>query len=137
LPSALNCSTSLIEKPEAWACPDDMVVSSMPALSCRALQCLSLDWPLTQFGFFGHCGTSRGSFCVFGPVLSSPAHAARRRAASLDMPLRRIEVVFVLWDDLKLTSGLRTPTAFNGQNYFFKIGRSKVLDEHYNSYLKK
>jgi hypothetical protein len=65
--------------------------------------------------------------------LSSPAHAA----ASLDMPLRRIEVVFVLWDDLNLTSGLRTPTAFNGQIYFFKIGRSKVLDEYYNSYLKE
>jgi hypothetical protein len=45
--------------------------------------------------------------------------------------------VFVLWDDLKLTSGLRTPTAFNGQNYVFKIAGSKVLDKHYNSYLKK
>ena len=94
---------------------------------------VSLDWPLTQFGFFGHSATYIGSFYVFGPVLSSPAHAA----ASLDMPLRRIEVVFVLWDDLNLTSGLRTPTAFNGQNYFFKIGRSKVRDEYYNSHLKK
>jgi hypothetical protein len=57
----------------------------------------------------------------------------------LAMALRRIEVVFVLWDGLKLTSGLRTPTAFNGQNYFFKTGKSKVLDEYryYNSYLKK
>jgi hypothetical protein len=72
---------------------------------------ISLDWPLTQFGFFGHCATYTGSFCVFRPVLSSPAHGA----ASLAMALRRIEVVFVLWDDLKLTSGLRTPTAFNGQ----------------------
>jgi hypothetical protein len=53
------------------------------------------------------------------------------------MALRRIEVVFVLWDDLKSTSGLRTPTAFNGQNYFFKIAGSKVLDKYYNSYLKK
>ena len=47
------------------------------------------------------------------------------------------EVVFVLWDDLKMTSGLRTPTAFNGQNFFFKIAESKVLDKYYNSYLKK
>jgi hypothetical protein len=43
------------------------------------------------------------------------------------MALRRIELVFVLWDDLKLTSGLRTPTAFNGQNYFFKTHLSVVL----------
>jgi hypothetical protein len=94
---------------------------------------LSLDWPLTRFGFIGHSATYTGSFCVFGPVLSSPA----RGPSSLDMALRRIEVVFVLWDDLKLTSGLRTPTAFNGQNYFFKIAGSKVLDKYYNSYLKK
>jgi hypothetical protein len=94
---------------------------------------LSLDWPLTQFGVFGPASCCTSSFYVFGPVLSSPAHAA----ASLDMPLRRIEVVFVLWDDLKLTSGLRTLTAFNGQNYFFKIAGSKVLDKYYNSYQKK
>jgi hypothetical protein len=81
---------------------------------CPAIKKLSLDWPLTRFGFFGSCCTS--SFCVFRPVLSSPAHGA----ASLDMALRRIEVVFVLWDGLKLTSGLRTSTAFNGQNYFSK-----------------
>jgi hypothetical protein len=53
------------------------------------------------------------------------------------MALRRIEVVFVLWDNLKLTSGIRTPTAFNGQNYFFKIAGRKVLGEYYNSYLKR
>jgi hypothetical protein len=97
---------------------------------------MSLDcWPLTRFGFIGHCATYTGSFCVFGPALSSPA----RGAASLAMALRRIEVIFVLWDDLKLTSGLRARTAFNGQNYFFKTGRSrsKVLDEYYNSYLKE
>jgi hypothetical protein len=45
---------------------------------------LSLDWPLTRFGPASCCTSS---FCVFGPVLSSPAYAA----ASLDMPLRRIE----------------------------------------------
>ena len=94
---------------------------------------VSLDWPLTRFGFFGHSATYTGSFYVFGPVLSSPA----RGPSSLAMAQRRIEVVFVLWDDLKLTSGLRTPTAFNGQNYFFKIAGSKVLDKYYNSYLKK
>jgi hypothetical protein len=51
---------------------------------------LSLDWPLTQFGFFGHCALTTGSFCVFGPVLSSPA----RGPSSLAMAQRRIEVVF-------------------------------------------
>jgi hypothetical protein len=53
------------------------------------------------------------------------------------MAQRRIEVIFVLWDDLKLTSGLRNPTAFNGRNYFKKTARSNVLDDYYNSYLKK
>jgi hypothetical protein len=53
------------------------------------------------------------------------------------MALRRIEVVFVLWDGLKLTSGLRIPTAFNGQSYCFKIAGSEVLDKYYNSYLKR
>jgi hypothetical protein len=52
----------------------------------------AVDWPLTQFGFFGHCGAYIGSFCVFGPVLGSPAHAA----ASLAMPLIEIEVVWIL-----------------------------------------
>jgi hypothetical protein len=65
--------------------------------------------------------------------LGSPAHGA----ASLAMALRRIEVVFVLWDDLKLTLGLRTSTAFNGQNHFSKIAGSKILDKYYNSYLTK
>jgi hypothetical protein len=37
----------------------------------------------------------------------------------------------------KLASGHRISTAFNGQNYFFKIVGSKVLDEYYNSYLRK
>jgi hypothetical protein len=63
----------------------------------------------------------------------STAHGA----ASLAMALRRIEVVFVLWDDLKLTSGIRTPTAFNGQKYFFKIAGRKFRGEYYNSYLKR
>jgi hypothetical protein len=53
---------------------------------------ISLDWPLTQFEFIGHCARATGSFCVFGPVLSSPAHAP----PSLAMPQRRIEVIFVL-----------------------------------------
>jgi hypothetical protein len=33
-----------------------------------------LDRATIQFRFFGHCQTCTGSFCVFGPVLSSPAH---------------------------------------------------------------
>jgi hypothetical protein len=53
------------------------------------------------------------------------------------MPQRRIEVAFVFWDDLKLTSGIRAPTAFNGQNCFFKAAGSKVLDEYYTSHLKE
>jgi hypothetical protein len=93
---------------------------------------ISLDWPLTQFGFFGPASCCTSSFCVVGPVLSSPA----RGSPSLAMAQRRIEVVFVLWDDLKLTSGLRTPTAFNG-HFFSKMGESKVLDEYYNSYIKR
>jgi hypothetical protein len=43
---------------------------------------LLLDRPQTWFRVFGHAATYIGSFCVFGPVLSSPAHAA----ASLAMP---------------------------------------------------
>jgi hypothetical protein len=31
----------------------------------------------------------------------------------------------------------RISTVFNGQNYFFKIAGSKVLDEYYNPYLEK
>jgi hypothetical protein len=110
-----------------------MTPARLPSAISLDVISLSLDWPLTQFGFFGPASCCTSSFCVFGPVLGSPAYAA----ASLDMPLRRIEVVFVLWDDLKLTSGLRTSTAFNGQNYFFEISRSKVLDEYYNSHLKR
>jgi hypothetical protein len=33
-----------------------------------------LDWATIQFRFYQHCATYTGSFCVFGPVLSSPAH---------------------------------------------------------------
>jgi hypothetical protein len=49
-------------------------------LECTVL--LWLDWATIRFRFIGHCRTCTGSFCVFGPVLSSPAHAA----SSLDMP---------------------------------------------------
>jgi hypothetical protein len=35
----------------------------------------------TQFGVFGHAATCTGSFCVFGPALSSPA-----RQDSMDTP---------------------------------------------------
>jgi hypothetical protein len=34
-----------------------------------------LDWATIQFRFIGHAATYIGSFCVFGPALSSPAHA--------------------------------------------------------------
>jgi hypothetical protein len=43
-------------------------------------------------GFFGHDGTYTVSFCVFGPVLSSPAHGA----PSLAMEQIGIEVVWIL-----------------------------------------
>jgi hypothetical protein len=36
-----------------------------------------------------------------------------------------------------LTLGKRISTVFNGQNRFFKIVGSKILDEYYNSYLKR
>jgi hypothetical protein len=36
-----------------------------------------------------------------------------------------------------LTSGHRISTIFNGQNHFKTIAGSKVLDEYYNSYLRK
>jgi hypothetical protein len=61
-------------------------------IAATAAQAVSLDWPLTRFGFFGHCATYTRSFCVFGPGLSSPA----RGPSSLAMAQRRIEVVFVL-----------------------------------------
>jgi hypothetical protein len=123
-----NNSYSAVNYKEYWAegvqAYFSCACSSMPAHTKQQLGAydpalaglISLDWPLTQFGLFGQCGTCIGSFCVFGPVLSSPA----RGSPSLAMAQRRIEVIFVLWDDLKLASGLRTPTAFNGQNYFSK-----------------
>jgi hypothetical protein len=36
-----------------------------------------------------------------------------------------------------LASGHRISTAFNGPNHFKKIAGSKVLDEYYNTYLRK
>jgi hypothetical protein len=36
-----------------------------------------------------------------------------------------------------LASGHRISTAFNGQNYFKKIAGSEVLDEYYNTYLRR
>ena len=38
---------------------------------------------------------------------------------------------------LKLTSGHRISTAFNGKNHFEKIAGSKLLDKYYNSHLKR
>jgi hypothetical protein len=35
-----------------------------------------LDWAKIQFRFFGPNSGYTGSFCVFGPVLSSPAHGS-------------------------------------------------------------
>ena len=46
-----------------------------------------------------------------------------------------IEIVFVLCDDLMLTSS--DLNGFNGQNTFNKIAGSEVLDEYYNFYLYK
>jgi hypothetical protein len=37
----------------------------------------------------------------------------------------------------RLALGHRISTVFNGQNHFFKIAGSKVLDEYYNSHLKR
>jgi hypothetical protein len=49
---------------------------AQPALRVYRGTKVWLDWATIQFRFFGHCRTYTGSFCVFGPVLSSPAHAA-------------------------------------------------------------
>jgi hypothetical protein len=35
-----------------------------------------LDRATIQFRFLRHCRTYTGNFCVFGPVLSSPAHGS-------------------------------------------------------------
>jgi hypothetical protein len=49
---------------------------------------LWLDRATIQFRFIGHAATYTESFCVFGPVLSSPAHAS----SSLAMPQIGIEI---------------------------------------------
>jgi hypothetical protein len=36
-----------------------------------------------------------------------------------------------------MTSGHRVSTVFNGQNTFKQIAGSDVLDEYYNTYLRK
>jgi hypothetical protein len=54
----------------------------------RKRQLLLLDWATIRFRFIGQTASYTGSFCVFGPVLSSPAHGA----ASLAMALQRIEM---------------------------------------------
>jgi hypothetical protein len=53
---------------------------------------LWLDWATIQFRFYQHCQTYNGSFCVFGPVLSSPAHGP----TYLALGQVEIEIVFVL-----------------------------------------
>jgi hypothetical protein len=76
-----------------------------------------LDRATIRFRVFGHAATCTGSFCVFGPVLSSPAHGSPYLA--MEPTLHRIA------------------TVFNGQNHFKKRAGSKVLDEYYNTYLRK
>jgi hypothetical protein len=44
----------------------------------------------------------------------------------------QIKVVWIVCDDLTLTSGHRISTVFNGKKYVFQIGKSKFLDEYYN-----
>jgi hypothetical protein len=51
-----------------------------------------LDWATIRFRFIGPNSGYTGSFCVFGPVLSSPAHGS----PSLAMDQIEIEIVFVL-----------------------------------------
>jgi hypothetical protein len=54
-----------------------------------AQKALWLDWAPIRLRFFRPAATYTGSFCVFGPVLSFPAHAA----PSLAMPHIGIEIV--------------------------------------------
>jgi hypothetical protein len=49
---------------------------------------LWLDWATIQFRFIGPAARTTGSFCVFGPVLSSPAHGS----PSLTMDQIEIEI---------------------------------------------
>jgi hypothetical protein len=65
------CAPAIIMAP--FRCPSDF------SNNCCCL--LWLDWATIQFRFFRPNSCYTGSFCVFGPVLSSPAHALM----SLDM----------------------------------------------------
>jgi hypothetical protein len=53
------------------------------------------------------------------------------------VPLVALGATMVLACECKLTSGHRISTTFNGQNHFGKVAGSKVLDEDYNTYLRK
>jgi hypothetical protein len=66
-----------------------------------AIQNLWLDWARSQFRFFRPAATCTGSFCVFGPALSSPAHAS----PSLPMPQinrNRNSLDFMRWPHIDL-----------------------------------
>ena len=49
--------------------------------------------------------------------------------------LNRNILDFMRWPQIDL--GAQDLNGFNGQNHFKKIAGSKVLDEYYNSYLRK
>jgi hypothetical protein len=46
-------------------------------------------------------------------------------------------IINEVWGGLKMTSGHRISTTYNGQNHFKQMAGSKGLDEYYNIYLRK
>jgi hypothetical protein len=84
----------------------------------------------TSFGFLDLASWAAWSNPLFRPVLSSC------RGGSLQgVPAKRNTWDFMNWP--RFASGYRTSTVFNGQNGFFKIAGSKVLDRYCSSYLTK
>jgi hypothetical protein len=57
----------------ACACSISLVLLWLGA-TCGLPMAVWLDWATIQFRFFGPAARCTWSFCVFGPVLSSPAH---------------------------------------------------------------
>jgi hypothetical protein len=61
----------MVHAKNATVCIQEMVAST---LLDYKIPMVWLDWATIRFRFFGPASRYTGSFCVFGPVLSSPAH---------------------------------------------------------------
>jgi hypothetical protein len=71
---------------------NEMLPENSSGKDDEAIKMIWLDRARNRFRFYQHCQTYTGSFCVFGPVLSSPAHGP----TYLAMGQVEIEIVFVL-----------------------------------------